>query len=169
MLLFVDVLTVCHVMFVDAIEWPDDDSVAEWQGCGDAKNLIQQLLMHDPLERLGSAGAQQVKDHAFFDGLDWNSILRQKAEFVPQLSDEEDTSYFDSQLVSYLLSSSSLVFLCDMFGLLLWLGEQEDALLYIGRDHMVYRKRTCCVANKRPHCVSTNRPCCIAKKRPHGV
>ena len=38
----------------------------------------------------------QVKLHPFFDGLDWCSLLRQKAEFVPVLEHDEDTSYFDS-------------------------------------------------------------------------
>ena len=78
----------------EEIEWPDEE---EWQGGSDARDLIQQLLTHDPLERLGTAGAQEVKEHSFFDGLDWESMLRQKAEFVPQLDDEEDTSYFDSE------------------------------------------------------------------------
>lgn len=35
--------------------------------------------------------------HMFFLGLDWNGLLRQKAEFIPQLETEEDTSYFDSE------------------------------------------------------------------------
>jgi len=47
--------------------------------------------------RLGTGGAQEVKEHPYFNGLDWTSLLRQKAEFVPQLADEEDTSYFDSK------------------------------------------------------------------------
>lgn len=34
--------------------------------------------------------------HTFFLGLDWNGLLRQKAEFIPQLETEDDTSYFDS-------------------------------------------------------------------------
>ncbi len=38
----------------------------------------------------------EVKMHVFFLGLDWNGLLRQKAEFIPQLETEEDTSYFDS-------------------------------------------------------------------------
>jgi len=37
-----------------------------------------------------------VKQHRFFTDLDWNSLLRQKAEFIPQLESEDDTSYFDS-------------------------------------------------------------------------
>lgn len=42
-------------------------------------------------------GAYEVKQHQFFRSLDWNSLLRQKAEFIPQLESEDDTSYFDSR------------------------------------------------------------------------
>ena len=38
-----------------------------------------------------------MKDQPFFDGLDWTNLLRQKAEFIPALEGEEDTSYFDSK------------------------------------------------------------------------
>lgn len=44
-------------------------------------------------------GAFEVKQHSFFSELDWNSLLRQKAEFIPHLESEEDTSYFDSTCV----------------------------------------------------------------------
>ena len=36
-----------------------------------------------------------MKEHVFFNNVNWESLLRQKAEFIPQLDDEEDTSYFD--------------------------------------------------------------------------
>lgn len=45
-------------------------------------------------------GAHEVKHHAFFLHLDWNGLLRQKAEFIPQLESEDDTSYFDSEATS---------------------------------------------------------------------
>lgn len=44
-------------------------------------------------------GAYEVKQHRFFRSLDWNSLLRQKAEFIPQLESEDDTSYFDSMCI----------------------------------------------------------------------
>lgn len=44
-----------------------------------------------------AGGAAEVKQHQFFHHLDWNSLLRQKAEFIPQLESEDDTSYFDSE------------------------------------------------------------------------
>lgn len=47
-----------------------------------------------------AGGAAEVKQHQFFHNLDWNSLLRQKAEFIPQLESEDDTSYFDSELTN---------------------------------------------------------------------
>lgn len=44
-----------------------------------------------------AGGAHEVKHHSFFLHLDWNGLLRQKAEFIPQLESEDDTSYFDSE------------------------------------------------------------------------
>lgn len=38
-----------------------------------------------------------VKSHKFFDGVDWPDLLRLKAEFIPQLRGEDDTSYFDGK------------------------------------------------------------------------
>lgn len=46
---------------------------------------------------LSFSGAHEVKEHHFFIGLDWAALLRQKAEFIPQLEGEDDTSYFDSK------------------------------------------------------------------------
>ena len=43
-----------------------------------------------------------VKVHPFFDDLDWENLLRQKAEFIPSLDGEEDTSYFDGKIKSYI-------------------------------------------------------------------
>lgn len=90
-----DVQSFQSLYYTEGIEWPEED---EWQVRDDAKDLITQLLQHNPLHRLGTTGVQEVKEHAFFEGLDWESLLRQKAEFVPALENEEDTSYFDSEL-----------------------------------------------------------------------
>lgn len=45
-----------------------------------------------------TGGAFEVKQHSFFRDLDWTGLLRQKAEFIPHLESEDDTSYFDSEL-----------------------------------------------------------------------
>lgn len=44
-----------------------------------------------------AGGTHEVKQHPFFWSLDWAGMLRHKAEFVPQLEAEDDTSYFDSE------------------------------------------------------------------------
>ncbi|CAI8020103.1 Microtubule-associated serine/threonine-protein kinase 1 [Geodia barretti] len=44
------------------------------------------------------SGDTGVRDHPFFEEVDWQNLLREKAEFfIPQLKGEEDTSYFDSR------------------------------------------------------------------------
>uniref|UniRef100_A0A8C9VLA0 non-specific serine/threonine protein kinase n=1 Tax=Scleropages formosus TaxID=113540 RepID=A0A8C9VLA0_SCLFO len=81
----------------DAIVWPEGEEALP----ADAQNLISALLQTNPLIRLGTAGAAEVKEHSFFSNLDWNSLLRQKAEFIPHLESEEDTSYFDTRAERY--------------------------------------------------------------------
>lgn len=51
-------------------------------------DLISRLLQRDPVIRLGTVGSAEVREHFFFDGIDWQSLLRQKVAFVPQLESE---------------------------------------------------------------------------------
>ncbi|KAL3631503.1 Serine/threonine-protein kinase wag1 [Castilleja foliolosa] len=47
----------------------------EETGMGDARDLIQRLLVKDPMRRLGCArGATDIKRHPFFDGIKWPLI-----------------------------------------------------------------------------------------------
>lgn len=57
---------------------------------------VQSRLVRSLLPVTPAGSAFEVKQHPFFTDLDWNSLLRQKAEFIPQLESEDDTSYFDS-------------------------------------------------------------------------
>ncbi|XP_058628384.1 microtubule-associated serine/threonine-protein kinase 1 isoform X6 [Onychostoma macrolepis] len=84
-------------VITDDIEWPVGDEALP----SEAQSLISALLQTNPLERLGTGGAFEVKQHSFFTGLDWNGLLRQKAEFIPHLESEEDTSYFDTRSERY--------------------------------------------------------------------
>ncbi|CAK6976988.1 LOW QUALITY PROTEIN: microtubule-associated serine/threonine-protein kinase 2, partial [Scomber scombrus] len=81
----------------DEIIWPEEDEALPHE----AQDLICKLLRQNPLERLGTGSAFEVKQHSFFTELDWNSLLRQKAEFIPQLESEDDTSYFDTRSDRY--------------------------------------------------------------------
>ncbi|XP_068130326.1 microtubule-associated serine/threonine-protein kinase 1 isoform X2 [Hyperolius riggenbachi] len=81
----------------DDIVWPEGEEALP----ADAQNLISSLLQTDPLLRVGTGGAIEVKVHKFFTDLDWNGLLRQKAEFIPHLEAEDDTSYFDTRSDRY--------------------------------------------------------------------
>ena len=94
----------------ERIEWPSEGEKADDNGEGaagggvprDAQHLILALLVNNPLARLGGVGdADEVKAHAFFGDVDWGGILRQKAEFVPILDNDEDTSYFETRSERY--------------------------------------------------------------------
>ncbi|XP_075248671.1 uncharacterized protein LOC142341541 isoform X2 [Convolutriloba macropyga] len=66
-----------------------------------AQSLVEDLLVKDPINRRGTGGAVELKNHPFFNELDWNALLKQKAEFIPLLEGDEDTSYFDTRSDRY--------------------------------------------------------------------
>lgn len=73
------------------IEWHED-----WvEFSEEARDFIRGLLTLDPGERLGSNGAEEVKAHPFFAGIDWEKVTTTEAAFIPQVTDPESTDYFD--------------------------------------------------------------------------
>lgn len=68
----------------------------------ECRDLIERLLALDPRGRLGHRGAGEIKLHPWFEGVDWPSLARQKAAFIPAPDCETDTSYFSSKPVSQL-------------------------------------------------------------------
>ncbi|KAI7751301.1 hypothetical protein M8C21_002861 [Ambrosia artemisiifolia] len=63
----------------------------------EAADLIDQLLTEDPNQRLGARGSTEVKQHPFFRDINWDTLARQKAAFVPASESALDTSYFTSR------------------------------------------------------------------------
>tara|TARA_B100000795_G_scaffold211471_1_gene165101 strand:+ start:98 stop:661 length:564 start_codon:yes stop_codon:yes gene_type:complete len=60
-----------------------------------AESLIRSLLC-DREERLGKEGAEQIKGHPFFNGIDWSSLrCAGAAPFKPHVESATDTSHFD--------------------------------------------------------------------------
>eukprot|EP00899_Mesostigma_viride_P016090 jgi/Mesvir1/24482/Mv21839-RA.1 len=72
------------------IVWPSVPEDMSYE----AKDLIDKLLTSDPNKRLGHNGAAEVKAHPYFYGVDWNTLVQQKAVFIPKTENEQDTSYF---------------------------------------------------------------------------
>ncbi|OAD76575.1 hypothetical protein PHYBLDRAFT_19092, partial [Phycomyces blakesleeanus NRRL 1555(-)] len=75
------------------IDWHED----EVEVSPEARDFMERLMTIDPTKRLGFNGAQEVKKHPFFQGLDWDMLLVESPAFVPQPADMEDTDYFDSR------------------------------------------------------------------------
>lgn len=84
------------------IQWPDE---AECEPVSDeAKDLINKLLCMDPPLRLGSnredkfaSGGEEIRAHPWFEGINWDKLLEDEAQFVPQPENPEDTEYFDAR------------------------------------------------------------------------
>jgi serine/threonine kinase 38 len=59
-----------------------------------ATDILTRLIC-DANDRLGKNGAQEIKNHPFFRGVNWESIGQTTAPNIPQLSSETDVVNFD--------------------------------------------------------------------------
>ncbi|KAH3667745.1 hypothetical protein WICMUC_005277 [Wickerhamomyces mucosus] len=75
--------------FQETLQFPDDIHLSP-----EAENLIRRLLTNSE-HRLGRhGGAQEIKNHPFFRGVDWNTIRKVDAPFIPKLKSITDTRFF---------------------------------------------------------------------------
>lgn len=67
------------------IEWPP---IGEEEGMitAQAQDLIQRLLNPDYKQRLGAEGVHQIKNHAFFKGINWQQIKHAKPPIQPKIT-----------------------------------------------------------------------------------
>jgi hypothetical protein len=56
----------------------------------EAQDLIIQLLNKDFTSRLGAKGANELKLHPFFKGIEWNSIKESQPPFLPKMTNVND-------------------------------------------------------------------------------
>jgi len=61
----------------------------------EAQDLIFKMI-NNSNNRLGKNGAEEIKKHPFFNGIDWDNIRNTKPPFIPFLKNEYDTSYFEN-------------------------------------------------------------------------
>ena len=78
----------------------------------EAKDLISQLLVPNPKKRLGYGldGAKKIKEHPYFDGINWEDAWNRKLQppFVPQLRGETDLQYFDKMFTDEKIEGSKV-------------------------------------------------------------
>ncbi|GAB4858743.1 hypothetical protein Ancab_010217 [Ancistrocladus abbreviatus] len=77
------------------IPWPKVPEEISYE----AYDLINKLLIENPVQRLGATGAGEVKEHPFFKDINWDTLARQKAMFIPSADSAYDTSYFMSRYI----------------------------------------------------------------------
>ena len=83
------------------ISWPDEN---DFEVSQEAKDLMNKLICLDPRGRLGannedkfSSGGEEIRNHPFFEGVNWDTLLEDDAQFVPAPENPEDTEYFDAR------------------------------------------------------------------------
>ena len=78
----------------------------------EAKELISQLLVPNPRKRLGYGedGAQKIKEHRYFEGINWDDAWNKKLTppFIPVLKSETDLSYFDKMFTDEKIEGSKV-------------------------------------------------------------
>lgn len=81
--------TYCKILnWHETLQFPEDIHLSP-----EAEDLIRRLLTSQD-QRLGRGGADEIKAHPFFRGVDWSSIRQYSAPFIPKLKSMIDTSYF---------------------------------------------------------------------------
>ncbi|KAI3470025.1 hypothetical protein Pfo_026688 [Paulownia fortunei] len=60
----------------------------------EAKDLICKLSCNVE-KRLGTRGADEIKAHPWFKGIEWDKLYQIKAAFIPEVNDELDTQNFE--------------------------------------------------------------------------
>ncbi|KAJ5117983.1 hypothetical protein N7526_011006 [Penicillium atrosanguineum] len=83
------------------INWPDDP---DEYTTPEALDLMNKLMTLNPRERIGANvdekfpnGGAEIRHHPWFSDINWDTLLEDKAEFVPNLENPEDTEYFDAR------------------------------------------------------------------------
>ncbi|KAL2009445.1 hypothetical protein VTN00DRAFT_5252 [Thermoascus crustaceus] len=83
------------------INWPDE---AEELVSPEAMDLMNRLMTINPEERLGAnasekfpSGGAEVRSHPWFSDINWDTLMEDKAQFVPNTENPEDTEYFDAR------------------------------------------------------------------------
>ncbi|CED84013.1 agc protein kinase [Phaffia rhodozyma] len=76
------------------IVWPDPE---DDEASPEARDLMERLMCTDPDQRLGAHGADEIKRHPFFDDINWDTISSEEGCFIPQVSENISTDYFDAR------------------------------------------------------------------------
>ncbi len=86
----------------ETLQFPDDVHLSP-----EAEDLILRLLT-DAEHRLGIHGADDIKRHPFFRGVNWDEIRNVEAPFIPKLRSITDTRFFPTDELENVPDSPAL-------------------------------------------------------------
>jgi len=86
----------------ETLQFPDDVHLSP-----EAEDLILRLLT-DAEHRLGIHGAEEIKRHPFFRGVNWDEIRNVEAPFIPKLRSITDTRFFPTDELDNVPDSPAL-------------------------------------------------------------
>ena len=86
-----DPTTTCKKVmnYKETFEIPEDADISE-----KAEDFLRKIIT-DPKKRLGLNGVEEIKNHPFFRGVDWQNIRKTRAPMIPKLDSDIDTRNFD--------------------------------------------------------------------------
>ncbi len=69
--------------------------------------MLKKLLHKDAAKRLGHKGVSEIKQHVWFDKINWEALKANKIKppFIPKLSSETDTTNFDQEFTKTPIAS----------------------------------------------------------------
>ncbi|KAJ5966654.1 hypothetical protein N7501_002902 [Penicillium viridicatum] len=83
------------------INWPDDP---EELTSPESLDLMNKLMTLNPRDRIGANveekfpnGGAEICSHPWLSDINWDTLLEDKAQFVPNIENPEDTEYFDAR------------------------------------------------------------------------
>ncbi|KAJ5091110.1 hypothetical protein NUU61_005980 [Penicillium alfredii] len=83
------------------INWPDEP---EEFTSPESLDLMNKLMTLNPRERIGANveekfanGGAEIRGHPWLADINWDTLLADKAQFVPNIENPEDTEYFDAR------------------------------------------------------------------------
>jgi serine/threonine protein kinase len=76
----------------------------------EAYDFLSRMLTKDPTQRLGANGIDEIKNHEFFKGIDWDRLERKaiKPPYVPRLKSDLDFKHISDDFLEEEIQSYSL-------------------------------------------------------------
>lgn len=98
-------------------------------------DFLTKLLQKNPHQRLGSYNEDEIFNHPFFEGIEWNDLLNKKIQmdWKPNLKDENDVSFF----YDHFTSEKPLVSIDDPFYVAKETNEAFSNFTFVDNDSIL--------------------------------